>query len=458
MPISATTPRIRLFALFAFVLTAMPKTNLKVGPIPIYLVDVLILMLIFAVPARPPAQAGRLMFAGTVTLIMMIAMISEASGALKFGTPLDSAYIAGRTLLAFSVFFLVSNYIRSIHDMQIVLKGAVAGLLVTASLMILTSLPMTRAQVSDLIFSQRFLEPAADSVSGILADSPDRGVRGRTLIGVSIIGASFINACWPLAALLLRWPGHISIWRNVALIASILAPLGVLFSYSRGPILASALIVVAAILLNLRHVRRGIVLPVLVGITIVGSVGIGSQLFYFERLENSFQAIFDNPQHQQSESERLLAYSEPLGHVLNHPSFVLFGEGVAVRYSGATSRSDQYGQATHSVFAVAYYSYGLIAAVLYISLILRSLMHSGHIAISYHRTFNGFIAQAVFLSILALTPWTLLGHAPVSTPRGAMLFFLIIGLATTLTRITVPKPVTRLVQSNYAYRPNPAVR
>jgi O-antigen ligase len=306
-------------------------------------------------------------------------------------------------------------------------------------MMIPTSLPMTRAFATDVFLSNSFLEPAADSVSQQYADAGEGGVRGRTLVGVSILGASFINACWPLAALLVRWPGSIGIWRALALAACVLAPMGVLMSYSRGPILGSVLIILAAFFIGLRYIRRGIIFPVAVGVLVVLFVGVGSQIFFFDRLTNRTAAMFEEPLENERETERVLAYVEPFEHVAENPRFLFFGEGIATRYSGSNRRAEQEGKATHAVFAMAYYAYGMLAAFLYMSLLFRALFHVGQKAIFEQRTLPGFLSQPLLLCLIALLPWVAFGHAAVSTPRGAMLFFLIFGLVTSLAHFQKPR-------------------
>jgi hypothetical protein len=450
------TPGSRLFAVFVFVLVTIPRAGIKFGPVPLYLIDILVVFLLVAASRLPPMSSRR-RFSRTVILIFVLAMASETVGMVRFGTIEESVYIILRTTLAFSVFFVAGQIVRTIEDIRLILQAVVLGMLITASLMILTSLPMTRTLVTDLVFSIRFLEPAANEVLDIFGEAGESGVRGRTLVGVSIIGATFINVCWPLAALLLRWPWPVGIWRNMALAACLLAPMGVLMSYSRGPILGSALIVVVALLLGLHRMRRGILFPIAVAAALILTIGVGSQLFYFDRLTNRVEAMFEAPTEDERESERILAYVEPLEHVADHPGFFIVGEGITVSYAIGLRPPAMAGKATHAVFAIAYYSYGLVASILYILLILRALLFAGLLAVSKQRTVENLLAQPLFLAIVALLPWAAFGHAAVSTPHGAMLFFLLIGLLSALAHFRAPvrrrKPVSH---RTYVDRPHPA--
>lgn len=452
-----TTPGIGLFAVFVFVLLAMPKLNIRLGPVPVYFIDLLILALILKA-LNLPAVRRRRMFSATVKTILFLALASEVIGVLTFDTLRDSLYMSIRTCLAFSVFFITGLMVRTPQDVSVILRAAVLGLLVTASLMILSSLPMTRPVVVDMVFSNSFLEPAAEGV-GAQYGAGDSGVRGRTLVGVSILGASFINAAWPFAALLLRWPWQLGpLWRSLTLAACLLAPMGVVMSYSRGPILGSLLILLTVLFCGYKYVRRGILLPIAVSTSVILAVGISSQLFFFDRLTNRSQAILENPFQDERESERILAYIEPFQHLAEQPQFLVLGEGITVRYAETWVLPEQAGQATHATFAMAYYSYGMLAAILYGSLMLRALLVTGRLA-KRKGSFTGVLSQSLLLSAVALLPWVAFGHAPVSTPRGAMLFFLVIGLISSLTNFSeAPRPVKTVKRRPHAQHRAPAFR
>jgi hypothetical protein len=194
------------------------------------------------------------------------------------------------------------------------------------------------------------------------------------------------------------------------------------------------------VLLGVQRIRRGIVFPVLVGTAIVLTVGIGSQVFMFDRLTNRTAAIFNDPLSDERESERLLAYSEPFEHVMTHPRFLIVGEGNTIRRSSAPS--EQAGQATHAVFAQAYYAQGMIAALLYMSLIVGSFAFALRQLRRRKGTIGASYSQAILLAVVALLPWAVFGHAIVSTPRGAMFFFLILGLLSSLKHFPLGSALT----------------
>jgi hypothetical protein len=428
-----------IFSLFVFMLMAIPKTNIQLGPIPLYLIDLVIIACLFVAAKQPRQAHAPIPFRGLVITLLIFALLGEVASILYGGRMADAIYIMLRTSLAFSVFFIVYRMVGAVADIEMMLKAATAGVLITASLMIMSSLPFTRS-VANSFFAISFLEPASRSVAAAYAEYGEVGVRGRTLVGVSILGATFINIGWPLAALLWQWPGLGMLWRRLAMAACFLAPMAVLMSYSRGPILGTMLIVLATLVLGLRQVRAGIVQPVLVAACLVAAVGVGSQLFFFDRLVNRTQAMFEDPMSDERESERLFAYIEPFEHLARHPQFLISGQGVSLSRSGVVT--EEAGKATHAVFAKAYYTRGMLAALLHVVVVVLAGLYAWR---NLFRALSGpgrALAQAVFLSTVAILPWFAFGHAMISAPRGTMVFFFTLGLLAALSRFAVRATVS----------------
>ncbi|MCG8440318.1 MAG: hypothetical protein MI723_00775, partial [Caulobacterales bacterium] len=188
-----------------FMLLAAPRMGLKFGPMPLYAIDALIAITFLRATAARPTRFGRLPFAVTALLIVTLATMSEVVTILQTGEAFEPIYVIVRTLLAMSLFYSASQIIQTNKDVEALLKTAVLGMLVTATLMIATSLPITRGWVVSLVFSNPILEPAFDQVQS-RTEEVEGGMRGRSLVGVSILSGAFINIAWPLASLLFRWP------------------------------------------------------------------------------------------------------------------------------------------------------------------------------------------------------------------------------------------------------------
>jgi hypothetical protein len=433
--LTGRTKGVFLFALLVFMLLAIPKANVKLGPVPIYLIDCLILCLTAIAPRRAPqSDRKNVRFSRLLGIILALALASEVVGMITFGFIFEPIYQSIRTIMSFLLFHLTVRFIQTPSDLRLVLQASAFALLFTSLLMILTSIPLTRSFAINTFMSHDFLEPASSQVVDRFESTEARGVRGQTLVGISILSAAFINFCWPLASLLLRWPEEIGFMRRVVLIACLVAPFGAVMSYSRGAIAGSILMILCVLLINFNHVRRGILFPAAVFGVVVMLVGVGSSIFFFDRLVTRTAATFEAPLSDERESERILSYTEPFAHVFERPYFFFLGEGVTIRYQKSTTSvvPQQATKATHSVFSVAYYSYGMIAAVLYITLIYQMLIYTAAMSQSGKATISRALGQTLFLVVVGAIPWFASAHGAVSGSRGAMLLFFMAGLVASL--------------------------
>jgi len=432
---SSTTLYVGLFVL---ILTAVPKLNVRVGPVPVYLIDFLVIFLCYIALQRSKFEHHSRPFWIAILILYCFTIIGELVGFIYTGALFEHAYLILRMTISFLTFFWVGQLIRTMDDVEMVLKAAVVGLITTALTMVLSSIPITRPFIAHFVLDNPMLDPAGERIAEIYLSFRETGQRGRSLIGVPTISGSWINITWPLAALLYRWPGEIGAWRKIALFACIVAPLGVLMGYSRGPIVGMLLLIMASVFLGLRHIRRGILIPLVFGAFGILTVGINSEVFFFDRLVKRSTAAIENPLNNEQESERILSYIEPFGHVIENPQFLFAGQGTAIMRS-TTVRPEIAGKANHSLFGIAYYSNGMIAAFVYQFLIINALFYAFWHVRRRQTTFGGLYSQALFASILVIVPWSLFTHAIVSAPRGTMMFFFVVGLLTTLRHFPIEK-------------------
>lgn len=437
-------------AVFVFILTAVPKVNIRVGPVPLYFIDIIIILIVYYASRRPGFGPNGRPFGWIILALFGFTMIGEFVGFIYTGSIFEHVYQAGRMALAFLVFYATGQLVRTSGDLELVIKAAALGMIVTASMMILTSLPQTRDFVARFILNNTFLDPAGRQIAASYLDAGDSGVRGRTLVGVSILGASFINMSWPLAALLYSWPGPIGRWRTVAMVACFLAPMGVLMSYSRGPILGTILIILFVTFLGLRRIKKGIMLPVGFGALLILTIGVNSEIFFFDRLTNRTAAVFDNPLADERESERLLAYVEPFEHIFEHPTFVAVGQGIAINRSTAVV-PEVAGKANHALFAVSYYANGMVAALLHMFLLASAFFYALRHVQARRSGIGQYFSHALLACVIGVAPWAVFGHAMVSQPRGAMMFYFIFGLLTSLRHFPVHSNITQHKETEHAY-------
>ena len=420
-----------------------PRLRVQLGPIPLYLIDLPLLLTAYFAMQVPKIR--RLPLGGAVVVILAAAFVSEVSAGVRMGTLSEPLYLIGRTFLAGSLFFSARRIVNSERAFQAVVKAALLGAIITSILMITTSLPQTRGLVLDHVFSQPYLEPASEGVTSKYGDTY-QGVaaRGRSLVGVSILSAAFLNTIWPLLFLMRRQQSLGRAWRLLLILAAVLIPIAVVMSYSRGAILGLLLIIIMVLFFNTRRVRQPLVLGIGVALLIFYWVGWDSDYFFFERIEGSMQSALEDPYNNISVTERLFAYHEPFQHLIDHPEFLFVGQGFArSRVSGHTLTAGM-DAATHAAFAASYYGYGLFAALTYVVLLLRALWTTVRHIYQPENEFASSYSRALFAGMMGFLSWFLLGHAAVSQPRGAMLLFLVFGLVAAQPGLSVlPKAVKR---------------
>lgn len=398
---------LHLLALFLFV---APRVGVKLGPAPLYAVDLLAATALLAA-LLTPRQQGQTALPAILLALMVFVVLGETFGGVSAGRVLEPIYAAGRLVLALSLAYAVAVLVRGTKDVAPLLKAATIGILATSALMILSSLPATRAAVAGL-FAHPFLEPAAARTLEEL--HTDDLLRGRSLIGVSIVSATVLNVALPFAGVLAGMSR--GVWRLLALLALMAGPVGVAMSYSRSAYVGLLLVAVGMLAWRVSG-RRTVLITLCAGGIAVGVAGTDTLLF--SRLETRVSAMVTAPLADEREWERLLAYAEPFLHAVHHPRFLLIGEGsVAERFGPA----HQSGKATHAVFAKAFYGFGLLAAVLFAALPFVLLSRLWRV----RRTpFGG----ALFVATLPLVPYFLFDHGAISAPASLMLVGLLFGLS-----------------------------
>jgi len=428
---------LRFLSLTIFLLMADPLMNIYIGPAPIYAID--FLAFITWVSANRIPSTRRYPLRGFVILILIAMLASELIAGIQLGTLLQPTYLIIRTLLAISLFFSVPRIIQCKSDLVTLMKAGLLGAIITATLMVASSLPQTQGLIARRVFSYSFLLPSADDVAAAYG-SAGMAMRGQSLIGVSILSAAFLNTIWPMLFLLRADEKLGARWKAATLLAIILVPLGIVMSYSRGAIAGLVMIVFIVLLLNSGKVRGPVVIGVGIAILIFSWVGWGSQYFKFEWLQNKTEYQFTYVDQSTDMTYRIDAYFDPFLFTLKNPAFIFLGEGFA-RYKIAGAPSMSSGFASHAVFASATFGYGMLAAVAYVFLLIGTFRITWGYAWRSKNDFLKLFSRALLAGLFGLAGWFVQGPAAVSEPRGAMLLFFIFGLAA--------------AQSNFAGSPEP---
>lgn len=420
---------LKFLCITVLVLFAAPKINIKIGPIPLYLIDFLIFLTLYHA-RKLPKLSYKLPYKSLVSFILFMIFTNEFLNGLRIGTLIQPIYLMVRMSLAVILFFVVPRIIRKPEDLIKILKYGLVGAFITALLLIFSSLPMTRG-ISTILLSNPILTPNAVSLSSSILDAGESGIRGSSLIGVSILSGAFLNVIWPLLFLLLTFYKLKGILKYVLFATLVLVPIGVIMTYSRGAILATILIVIGIVIFQ-KGKYRSIVLVLLIGGYIsVSYIGFDSEYFFFERIVNRTKAAINNPFDDERESERILAYIQPFEHVLNNPIYLFLGEGFARgKVSGTSDLSGGINRADHAVFAKAYYAYGLITSLSIVFLFFLLINYSFRVIKNTpnNNLFSSKLTRLLFVLLIGFSSWFSFGHAAVSNPRGTMLMFFVFGL------------------------------
>ena len=432
---------LKWLSIFVFLLFAAPKIHIRLGPVPVYLID-FILFLTWYHSRKLKTIHKSEGLSVYVNAILVFAVISEVFFALRTFDFLNPIYLGVRTWLAFSIFFSLQRILRNEWTFRKILVPIFWGGSITAGFLILSSLPFTRFLVNP-IFDIGFLEPASDSVVEKFADL-ESAKRGRSLVGVSILSGAFVNAAWPLMLGLRNKRVKLGTRAKKLLpIVSILMPLGVFMTYSRGAILGAIFVILVIQIFNTGKYRTQLIALLSIGGIGINFVGWDSEVLYTERLEKSTNRTLTEGINStdERETERFDAYVQPFEHVLKFPEYLLLGEGVSALkgrkwnplglYMGSIGR-----RADHAVFAKSFYAYGMIAAFLYFILLFKAGWSTHHNCFKRNNPGSFTYSRMILASIAGISTWFFFGHAAISAPRGAMMFFFIIGLAEAQRKFT----------------------
>lgn len=401
--ISRNILTITLVVIFTF-----PKLNFNIAGIPFYIVDLLIIINGFFVQRNTFRRIEKSL---SIIIVPMIAFVvlSEIFAYLILDYSIEPFYTLIRTLIIYSLLFLLYRRITNTDDFYRSFVWVVRFSVITVLLVILSSLPSTRDIIAKSVFENSFLDPA----KGFL-DKWDRHddiedlIRGRSLIGVSIISGYYLTFIYAICLLLLKLSKRV--FDKVSLnIIRYLIILGVLFTNSRGPIITlTFLLIVEFIYLNVIHKVTALIQVLSLLFVFSFLYSSDDVNYFFNRSIVGFTKLSDTEEGLgESEFERLYAYIEPFEVIKRNNFLVFFGLGISDRniidYQGR-NLSD------HAVFASAIYSYGFIFASLFFVLLI---FLSFRIFISYS------VYQPNLLQIfIVIFIWQLLGHAIISETRG----------------------------------------
>ncbi|MDA3898019.1 MAG: hypothetical protein PF482_17940 [Desulfobacteraceae bacterium] len=437
---------IRWLGMMVFLLLAAPKLRIMIGPAPLYAIDGAIALLLLAANRMPIVKWSALKpFPTLVSFYLMLIFVGEFRGLVVYGRLLESVYMLGEFTLGVSLFFIVPRLVRDTEAGTVVLKAIVAGLLCCCAVTIMYSLAPTRTFVMNTVFSYDFLVPNSESLARrtLYYGGLTEAMRGQSLIGTSTITTGFLGTMWAFTFLAANWPGIEGKWLKIVHITAIATPIAMLMTYGRAAWLTVIAIGTMSIVFGFAKSRRNTAILV-IGLAIVFfKVGWQSELFMVDRVFEKTQLVIENPYEEESFAHRLRSFTQPFSHLLDNPIWLVAGAGrvgqkLSNRGNVESELRDQAGLSKHSGFGMAYYCYGLLAAVTHVlimlnglRLILKRLQGPAPNDLPLYK----ITWQAFLMAWVGLLFWWLPGHAMVGEARGVILFFFFYGFMMSCDRM-----------------------
>ena len=415
---------------FVVLLTGFQLTRIKIGPLPIYFSEIFALFLLLksfsnSKNIKPPANRQIPVY---YTLFFIFIFIGEVHGAIAYGFFLPAIFQIYRYGLGVFLIFSLPRLIKTDEQFNILLRAVVIGIIITASLSIFSSLPVTRP-FARICFSNPFVDSSkARGLEKYDQMRGEQGVRGSSLIGPAPFTGAYLCILWPLSVLAHQRSKNNKKWKTLSAFASIIAPIGALMTYSRMSYLGIILILGVVALFGKSGSRKLPILFIIMASIVLGTIGLHSKYFYFERIQNRTIATFDDPLSSADVSERFLSYTEAIKYFYGHPVYLFCGAGsagdkMADRGEVSALIYDQLSLPTHSAFAWSIYGFGLGGGLCQLALMMSSLILILKNILSVKRKKSD--GQSTWPLLFAvwlggLLPWWLFGHGVVSTARGAM--------------------------------------
>ena len=417
-------------SVFVILLTGFQLTRIKLGPLPIYFAELFALFLLIKSfsNSKNIKTPGSRQISVFYILFFIFIFIGEIHGAMAYGFFLPAIFQIYRYGLGVFLVFSLPRQIQTDKEFNILLKAVVIGVIITASLSIFSSLPVTRP-LARICFSNPFVDSSkARGLEKYNEARGDQGIRGTSLIGPAPFTGAYLCILWPLGILAHQRLKNNIKWRICSLAACIIAPIGALMTYSRSSYLGAALILGVVALFGKSGSRRLPILFVILAIVILSIFGLDSKYLYFERIQNRTMATLNDPLASADVSERFLSYSEAIKYFYSHPVYLFCGAGsagdkMADRGEVGELIYDQGALPTHSAFAWSVYGFGLGGGLCQVALMLSSLiLILKNILFSKKKTRDEQSTWPLLFALWlgGLLPWWLFGHGVVSTARGAM--------------------------------------
>ncbi|OUU15834.1 MAG: hypothetical protein CBB97_23555 [Candidatus Endolissoclinum sp. TMED37] len=359
-----------LLALFGFLALGLPLSRFQIGPVPIYFVDLVAASLLLLGFRYLKQSLSRRKKVSLIVGLIWVSLLPTFVGELFRMSLLESIYTFLRTTLHLSAIWTLSGLFSRQRYLQSFLIGATFGALLTSTIAVTNSLPVTGPWVRANVFTIDTLKPVSERFVTILEKSESSLVveaqRGNSLVGKSNVTGGLLATFLPFilgAASYFRGRLSLRLLRQATIILTLFA---LLFTYSRTTYLALFGLALVYLMMNPKFLGRRAVAPML-GVTLTIAIfGFQSDEFKFDYLIEKFDLT--SQLYAYTNNARWLSYSRPIEAIQSDPAFLFRGAGV----TSFKLRSDDPDASmlhhtegeTHSVFGASIFYRGLFATVL----------------------------------------------------------------------------------------------
>lgn len=432
-----------ILPLYGFIACAIPLSRIFLGPIPIYFIDVLACLVLASGYRHMTATYRQHKKISFSIVLLVLALIPTYLDELARVGLLEPTYLLARTLLHIITVWALVGFLIQPKFFKELLFGITLGVLFTASVATLNSLPITGEIIRSTIFKVDILFPQRDSFASKVREyersvssayNPNAATRGDTLVGKSNPTATYLAAMFPFILGALTRIKQSNFTRLLYFSAVPILFGGILFTYSRAAYLSIIFITISYLFLERKIFQRNLLPMIVLGTIAIGVIGFQSDLFKFTFVVEKFD--ISNEEYEITNQARILAYIRPWQLLANEPTYFIRGAGRSDKKVLDDSKEEEVSilrledAEMHSVFSSAIFYRGFLSmlAIFYLYFLLTKTSWN---MVQYGRKRKNpftWFPTASLISLLAIFPAWMTDHYFITKISAHMFLFMLISL------------------------------
>lgn len=428
--------RVLVFLYAALALSA-PLSRVMIGSMPLYFIDVLALFVLLAGFSRIAASMTRNRTISLVVILFIVSLLPTVLAEMArmgFSQPF---YLFARTVLHVLSIWSLFGLLRSPAALRWYVTGAAIGVMLTASIAAMHSLPATGPWVRSTVMMNPLLTPRGVATRfETEAYSLDVDAeRGNSLIGKSNPTGMVLVSMLPLLLGAFRYAKLGPVRRGLLALAMLLSLFAIVVTYSRATYLSFAIVLFAYLFVERAALAKRLI-PLMVLVFLgISFVGTQSGAFKFDFIVAKFD--LSNEDYAGTNMARVLSYTRPVQLLFEDPSYFIRGAGRTYRKLREENPDaailELRDSEMHSVFAASIFYRGFPAMVLLFTLYYLIVSRT-YRAMRYarrNRNPAAWFATAALISVVSLIPHMAFDHHLVNGIGNHAHMFVLFALALT---------------------------